>query len=221
MVHSLTHNQNLHWSFAKALPKYQYHHHHQQRFNLHRHHYHCLIAYANKGKSATPRDSIYCWVRCNLILFPGCPWVDLNSSWLLQIFVILYFLCLSLLFPSLLFLCVCVAYMRLVLTPLMRCVAYFRGCFLLVYFVCVCCCFFFLFLGMGTASQSQHPGLIGIADRHIWPSNILAIETRAPHLLAPLVVEWVWPQQHAAVWNSKSLKDPPTDCGRIVCKSCE
>lgn len=43
------------------------------------------------------------------------------------------------------FFCVCVAYMRLVLTPLMRCVAYFRGCFLLLYFVCVCCCFFFVF----------------------------------------------------------------------------
>lgn len=103
--------------------------------------------------------------------------------------------------PALLFIYfffVYVAYMRLVLTPLMRCVAYFRGCFLLVYFVCVCVVVF-LFLGMGTASQSQHPGLIGIADRHIWPSNILAIETRAPHHLAPHVVEWVWPQQHAAV----------------------
>lgn len=76
--------------------------------------------------------------------------------------------------------------------------------------------FFFLFLGMGTASQSQHPGLIGIADRHIWPSNILAIETHAPHLLAPLVVEWVWPQQHAAVRNSGSLKVPPTDCMQVL-----
>lgn len=66
--------------------------------------------------------------------------------------------------PALLFffVCVCVAYMRLVLTPLMRCVAYFRGCFLLVYIVCVCVVVF-LFVGTG------HGHCIAVAaSRALW-----------------------------------------------------
>lgn len=149
--------------------------------------------------------------------FSGCPWVDLNSSWLLQIFVILYFLCLSLLFPSLLFLCVSVAYMRLVLTPLMRCVAYFRGCFLLLYFVCVCCCFFFCFWAWAlhrsrsiTGSLVSRTGIFGLAT--FWQLK----HTR--HTSSPLSSSSGC--GHSSMQQSETLKVCKSLL-RTACKSCE